>query len=125
MALFALFAGTIVDRFDNRRVVMVTQATQLVLAAALTVLALGGWVAVWQVDLIAFLGGSVLVLDAPARQGLTFQMVGRDELPNAVALNSSLFNGGRIVGPAIAGVVLGGLGLAAGGTALVKSRGAR
>jgi MFS family permease len=109
--LFALFAGTIVDRFDNRRVVMLTQATQAVLALALTALALGDWVTVWQVDLIAFLGGTVLVLDAPARQGLTFQMVGRDELPNAVALNSSLFNGGRIVGPAIAGAMIGAAGI--------------
>jgi MFS family permease len=109
--LFALFAGTIVDRFDNRRVVMVTQATQALLAVALTVLALGDWVTVWQVDLIAFLGGTVLVLDAPGRQGLTFQMVGRDELPNAVALNSSLFNGGRIVGPAIAGAMISAAGI--------------
>jgi MFS family permease len=109
--LFALFAGTIVDRFDNRRVVMVTQATQGVLALALTALALGGVVEPWHVYVIAFLGGTVLVLDAPARQGLTFQMVGRDELPNAVALNSSLFNGGRIVGPAIAGAMIGAAGI--------------
>jgi MFS family permease len=109
--LFALFAGTIVDRFDNRRVVMLTQATQGVLALALTALALGGVVEPWHVYVIAFLGGTVLVLDAPARQGLTFQMVGRDELPNAVALNSSLFNGGRIVGPAIAGAMIGAAGI--------------
>jgi MFS family permease len=104
--LFALFAGVIVDRFDNRKVVMVTQATQLVLAAALTGLTLGGMIEVWQLDVIAFLGGTVLVLDAPARQGLTFQMVGRDELPNAIALNSTLFNGGRVIGPAIAGAMI-------------------
>src|SRR5581483_11507467 len=65
----------------------------------------------WHVDVIAFLGGTVLVLDAPARQALTFRMVGRDELPNAVALNSSLFNGGRIIGPAIAGAMLGAAGV--------------
>jgi MFS family permease len=90
---------------------MVTQATQGVLALALTALALGGVVEPWHVYVIAFLGGTVLVLDAPARQGLTFQMVGRDELPNAVALNSSLFNGGRIVGPAIAGAMIGAAGI--------------
>jgi MFS family permease len=105
--LFALFAGTLADRFDNRRTVMFTQATQLVLAAALAGLTLAGLVEVWQVDVIAFLGGTVLVLDAPSRQGLTFQMVGRDELPNAIALNTTLFNLGRVVGPAIAGVLIG------------------
>ena len=109
--LFALFAGVIVDRLDNRKVVMFTQASQLVLAAALTVLALTGLVQTWQVDVIAFLGGTVLVLDAPARQGLTFQMVGRDELPNAIALNATLFNLGRVVGPAIAGAMIGVVGI--------------
>ena len=56
--------------------------------------------------LLAALRGAVLVLDAPARQALTFEMVGRDELPNAVALNSSLFNAARVVGPAMGGVVV-------------------
>ncbi len=109
--LFALFAGTIVDRFDNRKTVMLTQGTQMVLAAALTLLALTGVVQPWHVMAIAFLGGSVLVLDAPARQGLTFQMVGRDELPNAIALNSTLFNLGRVIGPAIAGAMIAGVGV--------------
>jgi MFS family permease len=109
--LFALFAGVIVDRMDNRRTVMLTQATQMLLAGALTVLALGGVVQAWHVMVIAFLGGTVLVLDAPARQGLTFQMVGRDELPNAIALNSTLFNLGRVVGPAIAGAMIAGVGI--------------
>jgi MFS family permease len=109
--LFALFAGVIVDRLDNRRTVMLTQATQLLLAAVLTVLALTGTVQAWHVMAIAFVGGTVLVLDAPARQGLTFQMVGRDELPNAIALNSTLFNLGRVVGPAIAGAMIAGVGI--------------
>jgi MFS family permease len=109
--LFALFAGVIVDRFDNRKTVMLTQGTQMVLAAALTLLALTGVVQTWHVMVIAFLGGTVLVLDAPARQGLTFQMVGRDELPNAIALNSTLFNLGRVIGPAIAGAMIAGVGI--------------
>jgi MFS family permease len=104
--LFALFAGTIVDRFDNRRVVMATQASQLVLAVALTVLAVTGLAQPWEIDVLAFLGGSVMVFDAPARQSMTFQMVGRDELTNAVALNASIFNIGRVVGPAIGGLML-------------------
>jgi MFS family permease len=109
--LFALFAGVIADRLDNRRTVMLTQSTQMVLAAALTALAFTGLIEAWQVDVIAFLGGTVLVLDAPSRQGLTFQMVGRDELPNAVALNSTLFNTGRVAGPALAGAVIGAAGI--------------
>lgn len=109
--LFALFSGVIADRFDNRRTVILTQSTQMVLAGVLTVLALSGAVEPWHVDVIAFLGGTVLVLDAPARQGLTFQMVGRDELPNAVALNSTLFNLGRVAGPALAGALIGAAGV--------------
>ena len=65
----------------------------------------------WHVYAIAVLGGTALVLDAPARQSLTFRMVGRDELPNAVALNSSLFNIARIAGPALAGVVIAAVGV--------------
>ena len=104
--IFGLFAGVIADRLDNRRTVIVTQAIQMVLSAILAGLALSGHATAWEVYAIAFLGGTVLVLDAPTRQGLTFQMVGRDELPNAVALNSSLFNSARITGPAVAGVVI-------------------
>jgi MFS family permease len=104
--LFGLLAGTIADRLDNRRTVVVTQAVQMMLSTVLATLALTGHVQVWHVYAIAALGGSVLVLDAPARQGLTFQLVGRAELPNAVALNSSLFNTARITGPAVAGFVI-------------------
>ena len=109
--LFGLFAGTVSDRLDNRRTVIATQAAQLVVAGALAGIALTGAATLWAVFLLAALGGTVLVLDAPARQGLTFQMVGRDELPNAVALNSSIFNASRILGPSIAGVVIAAVGV--------------
>jgi MFS family permease len=109
--LFGLFAGAIADRLDNRRTMMGTQAVQMVLAAAIAVTAIGGWANEWHAYAIAALGGLVLVLDAPVRQGLTFQMVGRDELPNAVALNSSVFNASRIIGPAIAGVLIASVGV--------------
>jgi MFS family permease len=109
--VFGLFAGTIADRLDNRRTIMVTQAIQMVLSGGLTAMALTGQAKVWMVYVIASALGTVLVLDAPARQSLTFQMVGRDELPNAVALNSSLFNLARITGPALAGVVIGAVGV--------------
>jgi len=110
--VFGLFAGTIADRLDNRRTIMVTQAIQMVLSGILTVLAFSGGADLWMIYTIASGMGTVLVLDAPARQSLTFQMVGRDELPNAVALNSSLFNLARITGPALAGIVIGAVGVA-------------
>jgi MFS family permease len=111
--VFGLYAGVIADRFDNRRLVMATQAAQMVVSVALTALAFSGWESVPAVYALALLGGTALVLDAPGRQSLTFQMVGRDELPNAIALNTGLFNGSRIIGPAIAGVII-----AAGGTGI-------
>jgi MFS family permease len=105
-----LVGGVIVDRLDVRRVVIVTQAASMALAAALAALTLGGVVEVWHVYLLAGLRGVSLVFDHPARQQLTFQMVGRDELPNAVALNSGLFNGARVIGPALGGAVIAGAG---------------
>jgi MFS family permease len=109
--LLGLLAGPIADRFDNRRTVMVTQAIQMALSAALAVDALAGHATAWHVYVIAALTGTALVFDAPSRQGLTFQMVGRDELTNAVALNSSIFNIARIAGPAVAGVVIAAVGV--------------
>ena len=98
--LFGLFAGVLVDRFDARRTVIFTQAASLVFAALLAGFTLTGDIAVNLVYGLTALRGAILVLDAPARQALTFQMVGRDELPNAVALNSSLFNAARVIGRA-------------------------
>src|SRR4029077_12652826 len=89
-----------------RRLVIGTQAASMVLAAALAILTLLGLVEPWIVYILAGLRGTVLVLDAPSRQALTYRMVGPRELPNAVALNSSLFNGARIVGPALGGIVV-------------------
>jgi len=104
--VLGLFAGVVTDRFDNRHIVMVTQSVQMVFSAVLAVVTLVGHVQLWEVYAIAALTGSALVFDAPSRQNLTFQMVGRDELPNAIALNSSLFNTARIFGPALAGVLI-------------------
>ena len=104
--LFGLFAGVVADRFDNRRTVIVTQSVQMVFSALLAAVTLLGNVQTWQVYAIAMLTGLAVVFDLPARQNLTMQLVGRDELPNAIALNSSLFNTARIFGPALAGVVI-------------------
>jgi MFS family permease len=105
--LFGLFAGVLTDRLDARRLVIGTQIGQLVTAVALAWIAVGGFAQPWMLYTIAFLNGLVLVLDVPSRQQLTYRMVGREALPNAIALNSSLFNASRIFGPSLAGVILG------------------
>jgi MFS family permease len=104
--LFSLFAGVVVDRLDAWRTVISTQVTQMLLASTIAVIALAGVAQAWQVYVIAALMGLVQVLDAPSRQSLTFRMVGPLELPNAISLNSGVFNGARIFGPAIAGVLI-------------------
>ena len=105
--LFGLFAGVLTDRLDARRLVIGTQVAQVVTAVALTWIAVGGFARPWMLYTVAFLNGLVLVLDVPSRQQLTYRMVGREALPNAIALNSSLFNASRIFGPSLAGIILG------------------
>jgi MFS family permease len=105
-ALLGLAGGVLVDRLDYRRTLLFTQSAMMATAAVLAVLALTHVAQVWMVDAIAAGNGLALVLDTPARQSFTIQMVGRRELPNAVALNSSLFNGSRIIGPALGGLII-------------------
>ena len=105
--IFGLFAGVITDRLDARRLVIGTQVAQTISAIVLTWIAFAGIAQPWMLYGIAFANGMVLVLDVPSRQQLTYRMVGRETLPNAIALNSSLFNASRIFGPSVAGVLLG------------------
>ncbi|HEY2543985.1 MAG TPA: MFS transporter, partial [Gaiellaceae bacterium] len=105
--IFGLFAGVLTDRMDARRLVIGTQLAQTAMAAVLTWIALAGVAQPWMLYVIAFVNGTVLVLDVPSRQQLTYRMVGREALPNAIALNSSLFNASRIFGPSVAGILLG------------------
>ncbi len=105
--LFGLFAGVITDRVDARRLVIGTQVGQLVTAVALAWIALSSFAQPWMLYTIAFANGVILVLDVPSRQQLTYRMVGRTALPNAIALNSSLFNASRIFGPSLAGMIIG------------------
>jgi MFS family permease len=107
---FGLVAGVIVDRFDTRRLLVVTQGTAMLVSIVLAVVTLSGSATLPLVYALAALGGLVLVVDAPGRQTLTFQMVGPAELQNAVALNSGLFNASRVVGPAIAGLLIAAVG---------------
>lgn len=104
--LFGLFAGSVVDRLDTRRLVIWTQVAAMIVSGALAAVTLTGTATLPIVFALATLGGVTLVLDAPGRQSLTFEMVGPRELPNAVALNSGVLNASRVIGPAIAGVLI-------------------
>ena len=104
--LFSMVAGVVVDRLDAWRTVIATQFTQMLLASTIAVIALAGVAQAWHVYVIAALMGLVQVLDAPSRQSLTYRMVGPLELPNAISLNSGVFNGARIFGPALGGVLI-------------------
>lgn len=105
--LLGLFGGVAADRFDRHRLVLATQTGLLVQASLLTALTLTGLVKVWHVVVLAALQGAVNAFDMPARQSFLVRMVGKEDLGNAIALNSSIFNGARIVGPALAGLVTG------------------
>jgi len=110
--LFGTWAGVVADRLDRWTVVMCTQTSMGVLAGILTGLTYAGVVQIWMVYLILALSGCADALDIPARQAFVSEMVGIADLPNAVGLNSAVFNAGRIVGPAIGGVVVLGWGTA-------------
>jgi MFS family permease len=100
------WTGFAADHFNQRRLLMITQATMGVLALALGVLTVAGTVQLWHVYVFAFLFGSAAALDAPVRQTFVAELVGDEHLPNAVALNSTSFNAARMIGPAVAGLVI-------------------
>ena len=104
--LIAPWAGVIVDRVNKRNLLVATQAVQMVLAFVLAFLTFTGLVQVWHVVVLAVLLGAVNSFDGPARQAFVVDMVGRDDLPNAIALNSMTFNAARVVGPAFGGILL-------------------
>ncbi len=106
VSVLGLFVGTLLDRIDRRSTVIVTESLQMLAAAALAGLTLGGWVTVWEIYLLAVVQGIVGVFDSPARHALVFEMVGVEDLANAVALNSSLGTLARILGPAVGGLVV-------------------
>jgi MFS family permease len=105
--LFSVWGGALADRYRKRVMLMFTQSTMGVLAAVLGGLTLAGVVTVWQIYIFALALGTVTALDTPARQSFVVEMVGPEQLQNAVSLNSANFNLARIVGPAVAGVMIG------------------
>lgn len=100
------WTGVAADRYNQRKLLMATQATSGVLALILGLLTVTGIVQLWHVYLLAFLSGCASAFDAPVRQTFVAELVGDGDLPNAVALNSTSFNAGRMIGPAAAGVAI-------------------
>ncbi|MFL6053700.1 MAG: MFS transporter [Actinoallomurus sp.] len=110
LLLFGLYGGVLADRFRKRRVLMVTQAVMGALALVLGLLAVTGSAQVWHVYALAFGLGLATVVDNPTRQTFAVEMVGPADLSNAIALNSAIFNMARILGPAVAGVLIAAIG---------------
>ncbi|ASU86043.1 MFS transporter [Nocardiopsis gilva YIM 90087] len=110
MMLLGLWGGTLVDRMSKRHLLIATQAAMGLLALGLGTLTVAGHAEVWHVYLFALALGTVTVLDNPGRQTFVEEMVGRRDLPNAVALNSASFQLGRVAGPAIAGLMIAAVG---------------
>src|SRR5271165_1273898 len=106
ITLLTLFGGVFADRLPKRGVLFWTQAIAAVQAFVLAGLVLTGTEQLWEIYVLAVLLGTVNAFDNPTRQAFVSELVGKDRLQNAVALNSSLFNTARIVGPALAGIVI-------------------
>ncbi len=110
MFVFSPLAGAMADRVDKRRLVVFTQLLAASSSAAIAVLVLGGWARPWHLMTLATIGGIAFAFEVPARQAFVSDLVGREHLLNAVALNSVLVNSSRVIGPAIAGIVMAGVG---------------
>ncbi|MEN6327399.1 MAG: MFS transporter [Syntrophomonas sp.] len=110
--LFSLFAGVIIDKYPKKRIIIFTQSVSLLITFTLGMLVLLGRVQYWHILLLALALGMVNTLDMPARQSFVIELAGKEDLMNAVALNSSIFNIARVVGPALAGLVMGYFGIA-------------
>src|SRR5712691_2481077 len=110
--LFSLFGGVLADRLPKRKVLLFTQSFAMVQATILWILVATGHVQIWEVLVLASLLGLTNSFDMPTRQAFVVEMVGREDLPNAIALNSSVFNMARVVGPGLGGLIIAFLGVA-------------
>jgi len=108
--LLGSFGGVLADRVDPRRLLVITQSLQMAQAFLLAWLTLAHWIRPWEIIVLAVLLGVINAFDLPARQVLVAGTVDRDHLPNAIALNSSIFHGSRVVGPAVAGLMVAAIG---------------
>ncbi len=110
--LFSLFAGVIIDRFPKKKILFFTQSVSLIISLLLAVLIITGYVRYWHILVLAGTLGMVNTLDMPTRQSFVIELVGKEDLMNAIALNSSAFNLARIIGPAVAAILMGAAGIA-------------
>jgi MFS family permease len=117
--LLSPFAGVVADRIPKRRLLQLTNLGMALPALVLGLLAVTGAAEIWHVYVLAFLLGTAAAFDAPARQSFVSEIVDKDDVTNAVGLNSASFNAARIVGPAVAGVLIAALGGGVGATGWV------
>jgi len=108
--LVTIWAGVLADRVDKRRLVFMTQSAAALQAVAIAIVVSAGIVRPWMVLALAFVFGVINAIDLPARQSFLVEMVGKEDLPNAIALSSAAFNSARIVGPALAGLTISAIG---------------
>jgi MFS family permease len=113
ISLLVLFGGVIADKVPKRRLLVLTQTAAMTQAFVLAFLTWSGLIALWQIYLLATMLGLTNALDNPTRQAFVVEMVGRDDVTNAVALNSSMFNSARLIGPAVGGVIIAVVGVGA------------
>ncbi len=112
MLFLSTWGGWVADRHPKRSVLVIAQIVSMILSLLLAFLTWSGQIQPWQIIVIAGLGGVVMAFEMPARQAFVIEMTSREDLPNAIALNSSMINGARIIGPAIAGVIMAKFGVA-------------
>ena len=112
MLFLAAFGGWVADRYPKRSVVVITQSCMMILSFTMAALVWSKWVQPWQIIVLAVLGGIVTAFDMPARQSFVIEMTSREDLMNAISLNSSAFNCARILGPSIAGFLMAQVGIA-------------
>ena len=113
VTFFSLFAGVVIDRFPKKKLLLLTQALAFAVTLVLAILVWTDHVVFWHLLLLSFLLGLVTTLDMPARHAFVVEMVGPSDLMNAIALNSTVFNLARVIGPALAGILMGSIGMAA------------
>ncbi|MBM4285754.1 MAG: MFS transporter [Deltaproteobacteria bacterium] len=111
MLIFSFWGGVVADRARKRYLLGLTQSSMMLLALVLGILVAGQFINIWLICVLVFLGGTAMAFDIPVRQAFIVDLVGKPDLPNAIALNSTLFNGTRVMGPALAGILIAQVGL--------------
>ena len=112
MMLFSIWGGSVADRHSKRRIVLCTQVSMMLFAFIFAALVGSGWIRTWHILILAALGGCALAFDMPARQAFMVEMTSREDLINAISLNSSIVNAARVIGPSVAGLLMARVGIA-------------